>query len=172
MAKADKIVKVKKPPERAEKPDKPAAAPHDRDQLAVMVAVGVLVLAFAWVFVTKQMLPGSEAREAEAAVEREEGEILRTFRERAAREGTEILGYESQVFPRVTLVTYVYQPQGSPERKAFWWAYDQVKGSLARVKSVQHFVDEFLLPNVDQLNRDVSGGIPGPLARVRHRDET
>lgn len=148
-----------------------------RNRLSVMLGAMVVACSIASAFAIHRALPAMAAREAQRAVEAYEAgrnNDLQRFQDSADRTGHEILGWETQVFPRLTLVTFVYRKTGSPERKAFWWAYDPARPAdqrVHRVTSVQEFVDSYLLPTVDQLQADVTG-IPGPLARVRHQNET
>ncbi len=144
---------------------------QNRERLVVMVAAVLVACSIGWVFMLEHVVPWQKQQEAQEAVWKVEKTVLEDFRLRADRDGTEILGWETQVFPRITLVTYVYRLPNTSDRKAFWWAYTPSTGKVERVKSVAEFVDAHLLPTVDQLHSDVTG-VPGPLARVRHQNET
>lgn len=175
MAKAKGKTKKTSKAERATRASRARKTPLDpareRQKLTVMVASTIVVLALLSVFAIHHFLPRQAAQRAEAAVLKAEEKILKTFEERADSQGIRILGWQTQVFPRVTLVTYVYMVPGSPDRKAFWWAFDPKTEEVNRVRSVKEFVDEYLLPTVDQLHMDMTG-VPGPLALERHVEKT
>lgn len=156
---------------------RPRTAAQDRaERTAVSVMLGLCLfgLAIGYVFVSNELLPYLAAQEAQAAVSKVEKNILESFLKNGPQRGLEILGFETQVFPRVTQVTFIYLEKKTSERKAFWWAYtpgEDEGNRVHRIKSVAEFVDSYLLPTVDQVHKDVTG-IPGPLARVQHRLET
>lgn len=145
--------------------------PEERVHLSVMVSLTVFGLALLLVFIQHKGRPYLAAREAEDAVRKAEAEILSQFDKHAAAKGIQVLGFDSRVFPNLTQVTFIYVEPGSSERKAFWWAYKPDTGEVHRIKSVAQFVDDHLLPDIEQLHADVTG-VPGPFARVRHLEET
>lgn len=151
--------------------DEGPRGPEERVHLSVMISLAVFGLALLLVFVQHKGRPYLAARQAEAAVKEAESEILGQFDKHAAAKGIRILGFESRIFPNLTQVTFLYVEPGSSERKAFWWAYEPDTGEVHRIKSVAQFVDDHLLPDIKQLHADVTG-VPGPLARVRHLEET
>jgi hypothetical protein len=139
-----------------------------------MIALTLFGFALSFVFVRQDLLPYLAAQEAQAAVRKKEGEVLDRFEANARRKGFRMLGWQTQSFPHVSQVTYIYQEPGKTERKAFWWAYKPKADEgekVNRITSVAQFVDEYLLPNVQQLHARVTG-IPGPFAVVRHQEET
>lgn len=146
----------------------------ERYRISIMIALTLFAFSLGIVFVRQDLLPYLARREAQEAVLEKERPILDRFFANAREKNFKLHGWETQVFPRVSQVTYVYQEPGQTERKAFWWAYQPgaPEGKrVHRIKSVAQFVDQFLLPTVDQLHKDVTG-IPGPLAIVRHQTET
>lgn len=146
-------------------------SPEERVHLSVMVSMTVFGLALLLVFIQHKGRPYLAARQAEAAVQKAEAEILGQFDKHAAAKGIQVQGFESRIFPNLTQVTFIYTEPGSSERKAFWWAYKPDTDSVHRIKSVAQFVDDHLLPDIKQLHADVTG-VPGPWARVRHLEET
>lgn len=143
-----------------------------RENLAALSSLLVFTFCIAFVFVRHHLIPYWAAREAEAMVRQKEASILAQFRQRAAQHDIEIEGWETQVFPRLIQVAYVYRQGPDRARKAFWWSYDPKKKELQRIKSLPDFVDNYLLPTVEDLRGEDIREFRGPFARVTHQEET
>lgn len=146
----------------------------ERHRISIMIALTLFGFSLAFVFVRQDLLPYLARKEAQEAVYKKEEAILEKFFAGARQKNFTLWGWDTQVFPRLAQVTYVYQEPDESDRKAFWWAYqsDAPEGEkVHRIKSVAEFVDTYLLPTVDQIHKDITG-IPGPLAVVRHQKET
>ena len=118
----------------------------------VAICAFIALFTFLYLVYIGYVLPDQRSKRAIERVITKEGGAIKDFAAKAQKQGTVILGWETDLAYPICLVTYVYNDTPStPDRKAFWWAVDLSKPidqSVSRLKSIDDFVDNHLLPRL------------------------
>ena len=112
--------------------------------LSFLAFVVILLLVLAAKFI---MVPHLDRARCLEMVREKESNFLRAFHKKIASDpNLELIGWECELVSPWGLVTLLYSDKPeSDDRKAYFWCVQLEEGEVHRLKSLKHFVDDFLL---------------------------